>query len=68
MKCVLKSLAKSNALKSRSVCLEIRAFLTHLFGGNCTPVPAPFAPDKDIYATPVKSPLNKGKRWHSTAD
>jgi len=34
-------------------------------GANCAPIPTPSSPDKAISA---KSPLHKGKRWHSTAD
>jgi len=43
-------------------------FFDAYLGGNCVPVPTPSTPDKPIPAFPVKSPLNKGKSWHLTAD
>jgi len=67
IKCLLKSLGQSNVLKCPTVVLN-QGFLTHLLGGNCAPFPTPSSPDKAITITPIKSPLNKRKRWHSTAD
>jgi len=37
-------------------------------GANCAPVPTTSSPDKAISVISLKSPLHKGKRWHSTAD
>jgi len=45
-----------------------QGFFTHLLGGNCAPVRTPSSPAKVISPIPVKSPLNKGKRWDFTAD
>jgi len=44
-----------NVLKYKSVFLKIRAFLTHLLGGNCDSGPAPSLSDKAISIIPVKS-------------
>jgi len=49
-------------------CLEMRTFKHIYLGGNCAPVPSTSSTDKAISAIAVKIPLNKGKRWHSTAD
>jgi len=40
----------------------------HALGANCAPVLTPSSPDKAISAISVKSPLHKGKRWHSTTN
>jgi len=48
--------------------LKSGLFLHTYLGGNCAPFPTPSSPDKAISASPLKSPLNKRKRWHSTAD
>jgi len=50
-----------------------KIFLWPLFTGMLTwgqlcPSPAPSSPDKAISVIAVKSPLHKGKRWHSTTD
>jgi len=37
-------------------------------GGNCALGPTPSSPAKAISPIQVKSPLNKGKRWHLTAE
>jgi len=54
-------------LKYLSVILEIMAFLTHILGGNCSQVPTLFL-QTSHFPHHKKCPLNKRKRWHSTAD
>jgi len=48
-------------LKCPTVCLEIRAYLTHLLGRQLCPIPYTFLTRKRISTIPVKIALNKGK-------
>jgi len=49
-------------LKCPRVCLEIRAFLTHLLEGQLCPISYTFLARQTISAILVISQLNKGKR------
>jgi len=68
MKCLLKNLGQVQCAKV-SRCLSWNQGFWHTYlGSNCAPVLTPCSPDKAVCPIPVKSPSNKGKRWHSTAD
>jgi len=68
MKSLLKRLGQIQCAKVSQCSSWNQGFLIYILGGNCVPSPTPFSPDKAIYAILIKCPLNKGKRWHSTAD
>jgi len=69
MKCSFKARIKNPMCESSPVfVLKLGFFKYTYLRGNCATVPTPSSPDKAIYTISVKSPLNKGRRWHSIAD
>jgi len=59
---------KFSVLMYPSVRLEIKAFCHIYLGGNCPPDPTHSSPAEAISPIPVKSPLSKRQKWHSTED
>jgi len=61
MKCLLKSQVKSNVLKFPSVCLQIKAFLTHLLGGQLCPSPYTFLARQSHFRLPSQKSFEQRK-------